>query len=84
MLSIAIDPYYHSGQKRLFDVYLSIALLLVLSPVFVLLSSLLLLTLGWPIIFTQSRLGKNKQSFQLFKFRTMITTIYQKSALFWP
>ncbi|MDA1079490.1 MAG: sugar transferase [bacterium] len=74
MRSIVIDPYYHSRQKRLFDICLSIFLILVLSPAFVVLSLLVLLTLGWPVLFVQLRQGKGKQQFRLCKFRTMITT----------
>lgn len=74
MQSIAIDPYYHSRQKRVFDVLLSSLLLLALSPVFIVLSSLLSLTLSWPVLFLQERQGKDKKSFNLLKFRTMVTT----------
>jgi len=74
MQTITIHPYYHSWQKRFFDLCLSTILLLALSPLFAVLSMVLWVTLGWPVVFVQTRQGKNQQPFRLFKFRTMITT----------
>jgi lipopolysaccharide/colanic/teichoic acid biosynthesis glycosyltransferase len=58
-------------MKRLFDVVLSAIALLVLLPVFILLSLLVLIYLGRPILYSQNRPGKNGQPFKMHKFRTM-------------
>ena len=57
--------------KRLFDIIFSITALLLLSPVFLVISTLIFMTEGKPIFFTQKRSGINKQSFKFYKFRTM-------------
>jgi lipopolysaccharide/colanic/teichoic acid biosynthesis glycosyltransferase len=57
--------------KRLFDIIFSITALLLLSPVFLVISILIFMTDGKPIYFTQKRSGINKQSFEFYKFRTM-------------
>jgi len=55
---------------RFFDLLLSIIGLLILSPVFIILTIVGLFDTGSPI-FTQSRLGKHQKPFKLMKFRTM-------------
>lgn len=57
--------------KKLFDLNLSIFLLIVLSPVFILVSIYIYFTIGPPIIFKDYRAGLNGQKFTLYKFRTM-------------
>lgn len=66
-----IHPHYFSWQKRTFDVTISFILLVALSPLFLLIGILIALTTGWPIIFTQSRLGQHKHAFTIYKFRIM-------------
>ena len=45
--------------------------LVVLSPVIVLLMLIILVTMGWPIFYTPSRIGRHERPFNLIKFRTM-------------
>ncbi len=45
--------------------------LLLLSPVLLLVSLAILLDDGWPILFRQTRLGRNGRTFRLVKFRSM-------------
>ena len=61
--------------KRLFDIIFSITALLLLSPVFLVISILIFMTDGKPIFFTQKRSGINKQSFEFYKFRTMTNEV---------
>ena len=58
--------------KRIFDFIVALLALLVLSPVLLITSIFILITMGSPIIFTQSRPGKNGKIFQIIKFRTML------------
>ena len=62
---------YEKVFKRLFDIILSFGGLLVLSPVFLFLSLWIVIDDPGPILFTQKRIGKNKQYFKLHKFRSM-------------
>ena len=58
-------------MKRTFDIFFSITVLLVLSPLYLLIGFIILLFQGRPILFKQSRLGKDHLSFRIIKFCTM-------------
>lgn len=62
---------YERIFKRLFDVILSFFGLLFLSPVFLFLTLWIVIDDPGPVLFTQKRIGKNKQYFKLHKFRSM-------------
>lgn len=57
--------------KRLFDIAFSTCLLVILSPLFLLISLLIRLTMGSPILFRQPRIGYKGRVFTIYKFRTM-------------
>lgn len=57
--------------KRTFDLLSSLALFIVISPIFLILSLLVRINLGSPIFFRQMRTGKGMKSFSIMKFRTM-------------
>jgi len=57
--------------KRLFDITLSIFLIVLLSPLFIIISILIYFKMGRPILFRQSRVGLNEKLFTIYKFRTM-------------
>lgn len=63
--------FYVSVVKRTIDVVLSFCSLLILSPVFLVISVWILIDDPGPIVFTQKRIGKNKRYFKLHKFRSM-------------
>ena len=58
-------------MKRLMDILGAMAGLLLLAPVIVLLSLLVRIKLGSPVLFRQTRPGRAGQAFQMAKFRTM-------------
>ena len=57
--------------KRAFDILMSSIGLVVLSPVIVILSLIILVTMGWPVFYAPSRIGCHERPFTLIKFRTM-------------
>lgn len=57
--------------KRAFDVAVSLAVLIVFSPLFLAVSLLIKLTSRGPVFFAQERVGLNGKKFQMLKFRTM-------------
>ena len=57
--------------KRVFDVLFSLLVVIILSPVFIVVSIVLVISDGFPVFFTQTRPGKNGNPFELHKFRTM-------------
>ena|SRR5690625_1474671 len=59
-------------MKRLFDFFVALFALIILSPVFLVLSALVLINLGRPIFFTQERPGRQGRPFKMVKFRTML------------
>ena len=58
--------------KRLFDFFSSLTALIFLLPFFFIVALLIAIEGGFPVFFTQTRIGKNKIPFQLLKFRTMV------------
>ena len=62
---------YEGFFKRMLDIILSFGGLVVLSPVFLILAVAIYIDDPGPILFTQKRVGKNKEFFKLHKFRSM-------------
>lgn len=58
-------------MKRIFDFTVSLLMLIILSPVFLIVSLLILFDAGTPVIFKQYRVGKDNKLFYVYKFRTM-------------
>jgi lipopolysaccharide/colanic/teichoic acid biosynthesis glycosyltransferase len=63
--------FYEKYIKRPQDFVCALLALIVLSPVLLVVSILVKVKLGSPIIFTQDRPGLNEKIFKLYKFRTM-------------
>ena len=59
--------------KRLFDIVVSVAALVLLSPLLALVAALIRLDSNGPALFTQRRYGFNQEAFRIFKFRSMTT-----------
>jgi lipopolysaccharide/colanic/teichoic acid biosynthesis glycosyltransferase len=57
--------------KRAFDIVISFAALLLLSPLLLLLALMVRMFLGSPILFRQHRPGLDAKPFEILKFRTM-------------
>ena len=64
-------PLYYLAVKRLFDILLSSAALLVLSPLMLVTALAIKLQDGGPVFYRQERLTKNGKRFLLIKFRSM-------------
>lgn len=58
-------------MKRFFDFLISLFALIILSPLFLIISIMILIVDGKPILFRQKRVGKNNELFTIYKFRTM-------------
>lgn len=66
---------YRKYGKRILDIFLSGAALVILSPVILLIAGMVKIKLGSPIIFKQKRPGLKEQIFELYKFRTMTNDV---------
>jgi len=67
--------------KRVFDILFSLFALIVLSPLFVVISILIILDSKGSIFFIQKRVGKDGKDFTLIKFRTMLKESEAKGLL---
>lgn len=59
--------------KRLFDLFFSLIGLIILSPLFFIISILIIIDSKGSIFYKQKRVGNNNRDFSLIKFRTMKT-----------
>lgn len=62
---------YKKFIKRLFDILISLIILILFSWLYLILAILVRIKLGSPIIFSQERPGYKEKIFRLYKFRTM-------------
>lgn len=75
-----VKPYYDSLSKkkislffkRIFDVVMSVVLLILFFPIFVVLSIWIKLDSKGPVFFRQIRITACGKQFKIFKFRTMV------------
>ncbi len=69
--------------KRAFDIIVSVffLLLMIVIPVLIVVPIAIKLTSKGPVIFKQTRIGKNQKPFVMYKFRTMITEQYDKNGV---
>ena len=75
-----LRPYYDAllqkrgalAAKRVFDLVVSAAMLLLLSPVFLLLAVAIKLDSPGPVFFRQVRVTRYGETFRIYKFRTMV------------
>ena len=58
--------------KRIFDLVFSVTLMVLLSPVFLAIAIAVLVSSGWPVFYSQKRVGLNGRTFKFYKFRSMI------------
>lgn len=63
--------FYEKYMKRPMDIVLSFLGLIILSPVFIIISLAIVIEDPGPVLFSQKRIGQNKQYFKLHKFRSM-------------
>ena len=71
------ETSWQSLSKQVVDYLGALALLLVLSPVFLATALLIKLTSPGPVLFRQQRSGLNGSPFTIYKFRTMVTNAEQ-------
>ena len=60
-----------SDLKRVIDLIFSFVLIIILSPLFAIISIIVLIGLGRPVFFVQKRVTLHEKEFSIIKFRTM-------------
>jgi sugar transferase EpsL len=68
-------------MKRIFDIIISLLLLIIFFPIMLIISILILKIDGKPIIFKQYRMGFKGKKFIIFKFRTMRNVVLKDEKL---
>jgi exopolysaccharide biosynthesis polyprenyl glycosylphosphotransferase len=77
LAAAGLDDVIPAMIKRTLDCLISGALLVFLSPLFLVVAALVKLTSPGPIFFRQIRVGLNKRRFSIYKFRTMVANAEQ-------
>lgn len=73
------DGWRHT-LKRTFDVVFAGTALVLLAPVFLIIAIIIRLDDGGPVLFRQTRCGRDGDTFQMIKFRSMVKTAEQELA----
>lgn len=63
---------YKTIIKRLFDIILSLLVLIGLSPLFLIVAILIKIESRGPVVFKQERYGRGAKLFKIYKFRSMV------------
>lgn len=66
--------------KRVFDIFVSLVMLIILSPVYLILAIAIKVTSKGPVFFRQTRITQYGKQFKIFKFRTMVANAEQAGA----
>ncbi len=72
---------YKHFFKRFFDIVLSLIAIILLSPIYIIISLLVLIVMGCLILVKQQRPGKDEKIFNMYKFRTMTNKKDEKGNL---
>lgn len=67
--------------KRFFDIMMSLILLIILSPIFIILAIWIKLDSKGPVFYKQERITQYGKSFKILKFRTMVQDADKKGSL---
>jgi exopolysaccharide biosynthesis polyprenyl glycosylphosphotransferase len=76
-------PAWERNAKRLLDLLVSIIFLVGFAPVWVLVGILIKLDSQGPVFFSQTRVGKNRKLFTIYKFRSMVQDAEKHTGPVW-
>ncbi len=69
--------------KRVFDIVFSLLALLILTPVYLMISLLVKVTSRGPVVYSQERMGLDGQTFKMLKFRSMRVDAESQTGAVW-
>lgn len=70
-VSKEIMPAWQQSAKRIFDVIVSILVLTICSPLYLIVGALVKITSKGPVFYSHERIGKHGKPFMIHKFRSM-------------
>jgi len=82
-VNMNIDTFYSRVLKRTLDIILALAGIIILIPIWLIIGILIKVDSSGPIIYFQSRLGKNEKLFNILKFRSMIFNAESTTGPIW-
>ncbi len=82
-INFNLDTFYSRVLKRIIDVILSIFGILLCVPMWILVSILIKIDSSGPILYLQSRSGKNSKLFNIIKFRSMVSNAESNTGPIW-
>lgn len=68
-------------MRPLLESSVAVLMLVLLSPLLLVVAVMIAVTSGWPVLFSQARVGLHGRDFRLFKFRSMV--IYDQKTGDW-
>jgi exopolysaccharide biosynthesis polyprenyl glycosylphosphotransferase len=71
-ISNGLMPAWQENVKRLIDVVASLVAIIILTPVYLILTIIIKSTSRGPVIYKQERVGKLGKPFTIYKFRSMV------------
>jgi Undecaprenyl-phosphate glucose phosphotransferase len=80
---IPLDNLLNNWLKRLFDFFVSLFLIVILSPFLLIIAICVKATSPGPILYKQERVGLNKKNFMMYKFRSMRVTADDSDKTAW-
>ena len=66
------SSFYRRYGKRALDLALGVPLLILATPVIALAALAILVTSGWPVLYSGKRVGQDSRLFRMWKLRTMV------------
>jgi sugar transferase (PEP-CTERM system associated) len=69
--------------KRAVDLFLSSVLLIIISPVLIAVAILIKFDSGGPVVYSQDRVGRNKKTYRVHKFRSMVVDAEKETGAVW-
>ena len=76
-------PPWERRVKRLMDLGVSAAVLILLAPIWILVGLIIKIDSRGPILYKQERVGRNGKLFSIYKFRSMYRDAEQKTGPVW-
>jgi len=70
-ISPSLMPVWQQAFKRTIDIAVSLVFLIILSPVFLIVSLIIVTSSKGPVFFVQERIGRHGLPFNIYKFRSM-------------
>lgn len=68
-----ISPFYKMYLKRMFDIFITSTMMIVLSPLFIIISAAIKFSSKGPVFYKAEVVGKDGETFYWYKFRSMKT-----------